>query len=95
MSAVDVVYYGTVECLRAGIFWPGAAEEPAGALHYIGRFRLGAYAEYGYHRCNRCGTDYVQIDGVVKCNGFIISKCPWCSDDPRSKRASLTLRREQ
>jgi rubrerythrin len=59
----------------------------SGALQFIGRKSLGLYAENDYFRCSDCGTDYPRIDGVIRCNGFTISSCPWCGTDKRSNRA--------
>jgi hypothetical protein len=59
---------------------------PAGTLFYIGKFKLGVYAAYNYYRCVTCGSDFPAIDGVIRCNGFIITDCPW--HGTRSKRAA-------
>lgn len=63
-----------------------------GYLRDIGIHNLGLDS-YRYSRCNDCGTDYPHIDGVVKCNGFTITACPWCCEpENASKRASETRR---
>lgn len=42
----------------------------------------------GFVACIDCTTIFPVIDGDVRCNGFTISMCPWCSDDPESNRAA-------
>lgn len=46
----------------------------------------------GYVSCVDCSTIYPIIDGDVRCNGFTISMCPWCSNDPQSNRAAKCRR---
>lgn len=37
-------------------------------------------------QCFECGTEYIEIDGKIKCNGYAIGKCPWCRKDSKPGR---------
>ena len=33
------------------------------------------------YTCVDCNTDYPKIGKTIKCNGAVITKCPWCRID--------------
>lgn len=52
-----------------------------GELIDAGRAKLGGYFEYRWWKCSRCGTQYPEILGEIRCNSHTIEKCPWCKPD--------------
>ena len=30
------------------------------------------------HKCEQCGTEFPEINGIIMCNGHKITNCPWC-----------------
>lgn len=60
-------------------------------LTNIGQHNLGNQS-FIYWRCNTCNLEFPEINLLIKCNGYNIYDCPWCSDDPPSNRAAYTLR---
>lgn len=36
------------------------------------------------YRCDKCGTEFPEINGNIMCNGHKITKCPWCRKNIQS-----------
>lgn len=60
--------------------------ERTGRLVSIGHHNLGIYFSYEWWRCVDCGTEFPEIDLAIRCNGYRISRCPWCKPDSQPWR---------
>lgn len=55
-----------------------AATVKTGQLRYFSEVKRTTYLE-----CVDCLTVYQTIQGATRCNGHVISLCPWCRPDSK------------
>lgn len=51
-----------------------------GTLVHRGR-RPISHVMMDWWKCVTCKSEFPEINGVIKCNGYIITQCPWCRKD--------------
>jgi len=61
------------------LVWEG--EEPY-CFTWQGHYYTSAF----FYRCKQCDALFIEIQGHIRCNGYIIGDCPWCS--PKSLNAA-------
>ena len=56
-------------------------KETTGTLRYVFTKRLGDSPRFDWYECDDCETLFRTEGGQMRCNGHVISVCPWCRPD--------------